>query len=179
MKRLNIGCGSFSAHGWHNIDVIETAEIRPDEIVEHGKIPAGPWGRIYCGHVLEHMPWAEVPAWLAYLADHLAPDGQIMIVGPDIPRSLLAWHAGVLPWSWVAGALEDSASHQVSSEQWDEARHHWNCSESRIVEAAELAGLRAIPQGVLDDGSLTPSIAADGWPLVSRQPGQCAVLVTR
>lgn len=177
MMKLNWGCGPHRAPApWHNIDVVRLGDIQPDEVVE-ARLPLpfeeGSCERIYLGHMLEHWPWGGVKALLEEARRLLAPEGELMVVGPDVYRTLRLWqkrHAQA-PWEQVVAALEGMGSYQPDGDSWDQARHHWNCHEERVVAALESAGFAAEPVEVGAD-------TLAGWPVVSFTPTQCAVRAT-
>jgi predicted SAM-dependent methyltransferase len=88
---LNIGCGEYHAHGWLNIDSWRVPGA--DMIADVRKLPFldGVAARIYCGHVLEHLPLDDVPAALAELRRVLAADGRLMVVGPCAEKARAHW----------------------------------------------------------------------------------------
>ena len=185
--RLNVGCGPHYAEGWHNTDVVEVpGVITPDQIVDPADpfpFPDGSLTAVYCGHVLEHVPWGDVPAWLADLQRAMAPGAELAVVGPDALRVLDRWKAGTEEWGKVAGIIEgvgayvdywrDTLGYQWIG--WDQDRHHWNCYEGRVVHALTECGFVDVtPHGTEDDGRLNRAKLA-GWPLVDDSPCQFAV----
>lgn len=175
---LNVGCGSFRApKPWWNIDVIETTGIHPDQVVDAGD-PLGGFAtdsceRVYLGHVLEHVPWPEVPAVLTEVRRVLQPGGRVAVVGPDVLRTIERYRSGSEPWDQVIAALEEEINYQWMCgvhDDWPQARHWWNCHEKRVIAALEAVGfadVRPVP--------ITPE-ALDGWPVVAYTQHQCAVL---
>lgn len=166
---LNLGCGTHRAPApWINVDCIETATTHPDVIVKAGD-PL-PWAdgeadRVYLGHVLEHVPWPAVPAFLAEVRRVL--DGDLFVTGPDVHRTIEQWHDGQVSWSLVLSVMEHAA-HVELDNGWPEAHHHWNCHEARVVEALELAGFVDIePADIFHPG--------DGWPIMNPSTWQLAV----
>ena len=173
---LNWGCGPFRAPApWHNIDVVRRGETQPDEVVEASlplPYPDDSCERIYLGHMLEHWPWAGVNALLDEVARLLAPGGEVMFVGPDVYRAIKLWKAGhhQCDWELIVASLEGMSSYQADGD-WDQARHHWNCHEERLIAVIEHAGFTAEAVPVTSE-------ALAGWPVVSFMPHQCAVRAT-
>jgi len=173
---LNWGCGPFPApKPWHNIDVVRQDDTQPDQVVDAVlplPFPAGSCERIYLGHMLEHWPWTGVKALLTEVGRLLPPDGEVLVVGPDVYRAIKMWKAGHPQGDWelIVASLEGMSSYDAET-TWDQARHHWNCTEERLVGALDNAGFEpeALP--------VTPE-ALDGWPLVSFMQHQCAVRAT-
>lgn len=190
--RLNVGCGPHYAEGWTNTDLVATDRIRPDLVVTEADpfpFPAGSVERAYLGHVLEHVPWGEVPGWLDALAVVLAPDAEVAVVGPDTLRALHRWKAGEEDWAKVAGIIEGPGAYLQhlgldcgpDGYRWAADRHHWNCHEHRVAQILADCGWRDItPLGVGDDGRLDETSIRDaGWPLVDGSPCQFAVTARR
>lgn len=184
---VNVGCGPWRAPDpWINLDVHADDRIRPDVIVDNPARPCagfarGSVERIYLGHVLEHVPVDELPAFLADLRRALTPGGKVGVVGPDILRAIVRWHDGLEPWDLVMATLEGPdyypADHgfQIADRpelSWREARHWWNCTEARVVTVLADAGFVDVVAHPLDAASL------DEWPLVARDRWQCAVTAT-
>lgn len=186
---LNVGCGPHRAPDpWVNLDVHVGDGIEPDVQVEDPMFPLAGYAdrsvdKVYMGHVLEHVEWRMLPAFLADIVRALRPGGVLVVVGPDVFRVIEHWRDGREPWQLVESALETPwpyASPEADGETWavgaawSEARHHWNCYEARVVWA-----LRQVP-GLMAVGplALTPDALA-GWPVVAFTQWQCAVRAVR
>lgn len=159
MNGLNIGCGTHYADGYLNIDVVRNDDTHPDEVVPRGPLPYpdASFDRAYCGHLLEHIDWGQ--PLLDFLADVkriLVPGGQIMCVGPDVERTLQMWKQDRIPWGHMLAVLEHAPSPADLNGDWPEARHHWNCTQGRVVMALEHAGFQQID----------PSDDVGDWPAV-------------
>jgi len=172
--RVNLGCGPHYAAGWTNLDVIRLGEIQPDIIVE----PMGPWpfedgtvDQFYAGHVLEHIPWGDVPVLMAEVCRVLRPGGQFLSVGPDVFRMVRGF--GVDHWLTRMG-LEDDISYQTEGDSWDGARHKWNAYEDRIGRVLDDAGLTDVTAIPMDE-----LLAFGDWPVLSDVGWQCAVVGTK
>lgn len=164
---LNIGCGTHRAPApWWNIDVVRRDGpgvprrdvIDPDQIVDPGKpLPFDDESceRVFCSHVLEHVPWEDVPAFLIDVRRVLI--GELLIVGPDVYRCIQSYKEGHEPWSMVATVMEHK-DFPDDMRDWPGAPHHWNCHEARVMEVLNRCGFNAQP--VLDDADLRE------WPLV-------------
>jgi hypothetical protein len=185
----NVGCGPYRAPApWINLDCHEGDNVHPDVLVDAenplGGFEPGTVERVYLGHVLEHVPWPEVPLFLQQLDDKLTPGGEICVVGPDVYRIIKRWHENLDPEGWplVESCLENPWGRCYAEEgyavtegiepdsQWKYARHWWNCYETRIVYALEkhthLVDITPQP--------ITPE-ALGGWPLTAYTEWQCAV----
>lgn len=183
--KVNVGCGPHYAQGWVNTDLVVTDQIRPDVVVtSDDPLPFGSGSveRMYLGHVLEHIPWTQIPAFCARVIEVCQPGAEVMVVGPDAVRTLERWRDGEEDWGAVAAVIEGTGAYLAhlgayTPIRWDGDRHHWNCYEARVVEALTACGFHDVtPLGVLDDGRLDESaICGAGWPLVDASPRQFAV----
>lgn len=180
----NIGCGPHRAPApWVNLDCHVGNGVEPDVVVDAER-PLQEFDdveRVYLGHVLEHVPWPEVPEFLRGIEKKVAPGGEVCAVGPDVLRIIRGWHEGTESWELVESALEnpwdscygDNPEQIPDESRWKYARHWWNCYEARVVYAFRgFTSLTARPVA-LDDHAL------DEWPLVSRSPWQFAVLAVK
>jgi hypothetical protein len=168
---LNIGCGTHLApKPWHNIDTVRrvgpdvpaAVTVNPDQVVN----PAEPLPfdeasceRVMLSHVLEHVPWEAVPGFL--LDVRRVASAEVLILGPDVYRTIEAYKRGEEPWSILQSVLEHK-DYPDDMAEWPGAPHHWNCHEARVIEALNRTGWHAQP--VLDD-----RILAD-WPVVQWNP---------
>lgn len=171
---LNLGSGEHRAPTpWVNLDV-HADPVRgfvPDVLVD----PAQPFatiaesaGRIYLGHVLEHTAWPSIPGLLAQARAALAGDGEILVTGPDVYRTIHLWRDGELPWEFVELVLEHA---DLGTPEWPQESHWWNCHETRVERALTAAGFVTT--------SIADPMALDGWPVVGWASWQCAVLGTK
>ncbi|HYH65878.1 MAG TPA: methyltransferase domain-containing protein [Urbifossiella sp.] len=175
---LNFGCGPHYAPGWLNVDVVETQTIRPDVVVPaRGPLPfqAGAFDRCYMSHVLEHVPWDDVPQVLAEVRRVVRPGGEVLVVGPDFARALERLRAEPHSADAVRQVWEvtEDDSHYQRNEptfDWPGARHYWNCYEERVHRSLVRAGfaeVRALP--------VEPKPPLTDWPVVCYATNQCAV----
>lgn len=185
---LNVGAGPHLAPPpWTNTDTNELAH-HPDVLVT----PANPFPfkdgeceRIMLGHVLEHVPWRAQyepgppfePAELVSLGVSefllearrvLAPDGHLLLVGPDVFRAIHRFRTGMEPWAIVESNLEaldgdDGPGHLIGG------AHAWNQHAARVVAVMRRSGF---PMAVEIDIEQPD----DSWPIISRAPWQCCVV---
>lgn len=163
MRNLNVGCGEFYVPGWVNTDFQQTDQIHPDVLVD----PEHPFpfadqsfDNVYCGHVLEHVPYEGVPEFLAEIRRVLTSGGNLMVVGPDVIRVLHQWRVGEATWDLVSRCLE---SHPDLS---NPDRHHWNCSGERVVGMLEVAGFDNVTEYDMlkyEPGGSWPVVEYNGW----------------
>ena len=189
---VNVGCGPWRAPApWWNLDVHRGDGVDPDELVADYRRPLAEWPdgsahRIYLGHVLEHMPWPDTPAFVDDLYRALAPGGTVMVVGPDLLRVIQRWKDNLDPEGWplIESIMEnpwDRAYGQdgydviYESVMWPQARHWWNCYEHRVVYL--LRDLSAF--GNATPHAIDSETALPDWPLVAHTRWQCAVSATK
>ena len=98
LLKLNVGCGPHYADGWVNIDRYDQDEIqdgrRVDVVCDVLALPfdADAFSHAYAGHFLEHLGYEdEAPLALREIHRVLAPDGQLMVVVPDVQRAREGW----------------------------------------------------------------------------------------
>jgi SAM-dependent methyltransferase len=150
MKLLNAGCGTHYAEGWVNTDTWETADTTPDVKVEPGKpypFEENTFDAVFLGHVLEHIPWKEVPAFLEDIRRITKPGAPVLVCGPDVHKTIKRWAQGQEPWEMVMSVMEhlDVEDHNVPGlEWWDGAHHHWNCHEKRVEKLLQITGFTDI-----------------------------------
>lgn len=191
--KLNAGCGTHYAEGWVNTDVWSSDTTRPDVKVTPGE----PWPfdddtfeAVYMGHVLEHMPWGDpVDEFLSEIRRVTKPYAPVLVVGPDVYRTISRWADGDEPWHMVASTLEHADRNfqpDRETEEWDGAPHYWNCHADRLKNLLTDAGF----QNVADITDVVPdNFKALGenrrwwddygtkvrWPVVDKAPWQCAL----
>ena len=150
MKFLNAGCGTHYAEGWVNTDVWEDANTKPDIRVEAGKpypFEDDTFDAVFMGHVLEHMPWPDVPKFLSDMKRIAKPGAQFLVVGPDVFRAIDRYAAGQEPAHIVKAVLEhQDMNYQPGRENewWDGAHHHWNCHNDRVAKLLSQCGFSDI-----------------------------------
>jgi hypothetical protein len=93
-------------------------------------------------------------------------DGQILVVGPDIPKAKKMINEGVFDFRW--GHTLDSLKH--GGDRWLGDTHHWECDAAQVIEMLNTAGWSlAIDLHNIDN-------VTDFWPVADRAPKwQCAV----
>lgn len=138
MNLLNAGCGTHYAKGWINCDVWSSDTTKPDVVVEVDQpypFPDNHFDAIYLGHVIEHIDWRSVPTFLNDMRRIAKPDAPILVVGPDVLKTIQRWHEGREPWAMVLSTMEHQEHNYQpdrESEFWDGATHHWNCHHQRV-----------------------------------------------
>lgn len=152
---LNVGCGQHYAHGWTNIDLHDNGP-HPDVIASILDLPFADSTvtRIYCGHVLEHITLDDLPRALAELRRVLTPDGELLVVGPDI--NLTAIHEPAL-----LDCVRDGGN------RWAGDAHEWPPTGEMTQFFLADAGFDARVFPVAD--------VPEDWPIVARAPWQFAI----
>lgn len=165
---LNVGCGTHYAEGWVNTDVITIEDTQPDVLQRGHTFPFrdGAFERVYLGHILEHVPWLDVPPLLDEVRRVLEPGGEVLATGPDVYRAIKRWHDDLEPWWLVEDVLEGMDKMDAT---WPEAVHKWNCYEFRLVTILERTSFVDV----------APAEDFAGWPVVNWSDWQCAVQATK
>jgi len=188
MNLLNAGCGTHYAKGWVNTDVWANETTRPDVKVEPGQpypFEDDTFDAVFLGHVLEHIPWKEVPAFLKDMMRVAKPKAPFLICGPDVHKTIKRWAQNQEPWEMVLAVMEhlDIQDANVSDlEWWDGAHHHWNCHHERVWKLLSQIGFVEM-QDVFDVIPKNPSGKEwmnneIKWPVVGHWHWQFAILCT-
>jgi predicted SAM-dependent methyltransferase len=160
--KLNLGCGDRYEDGWHNVDRADMP-YRKDESVDL-RTGALPWREVqyaYAGHVLEHLFVEHVIVMLTALRGCMAPDGELMVVGPDV---ILAQGMA------VAGTLDVTMeSLENGGHRWPGDEHRWHCTQWGIERLLMVTGWQQIKR-------MGIGAVPDFWPVADRRPRwQCGV----
>lgn len=168
MSWVCVGSGTHNAPPpWVNLDTHRGGDTQPDIVVTaDDPIPDTLWPceRVLLSHVLEHIKLDDLPAFFAHLRAALTPDSEVLILGPDVYRTLERWRQGLEPWNLVQSVLEHAE--YPGTTDWPEACHHWNSHGQRLLEMLKLEGFQAEP---LD-------WAPDDWPSWHYAGWQTAIL---
>lgn len=185
MKLLNAGCGTHYAQGWVNTDVWVSDTTKPDIKVTPGEpypFEDNTFDAIFLGHVLEHIDWKDVPPFMEDMSRIAKPNAPMLIVGPDVYKTIKRWAEQQEPWWMIESVLEhQDINHQPEREHewWDGATHHWNCHEARVIRLLEVMGFPNI-ENVFDEvpnGNNWPDKYEKGlvWPVVGKYYWQLCV----
>jgi SAM-dependent methyltransferase len=177
MKLLNAGCGTHYAKGWVNTDTWDDGlTTTPDIRVEPGRpypFEDNYFDAVFLGHVIEHMAWPDVPAFLQDMKRVAKPGAPFLFCGPDVLKTIERWSKGQEPWHMVLSTMEhQDINTQPGRENlwWDGASHHWNCHHERVWKLLESLNFSNL-QDVVDVIPKNPSGKnwSDGsieWPVV-------------
>lgn len=138
MDLLNAGCGTHYAEGWVNVDVWQSDTTKPDVVAvadEPYPFEDNTFDAIYLGHVIEHIDWKEVTPFLQDMIRVAKPGANILVVGPDVMKTIQRWHEGKEPFHMVESVMEHQDVNLQpgrEAEWWDGATHHWNCHHWRV-----------------------------------------------
>ena len=187
MNLLNAGCGTHYAEGWVNCDVWESKTTRPDVLVTPGApypFPDNHFDAIYLGHVIEHIDWRAVPDFLLDMRRIAKPDASILVVGPDVLKTIQRWKNGEEPWHMVLSTMEHQEhNYQPDREEewWDGATHHWNCHHQRVWDMLIRLGFTNLTDyfdKIPNDTSMKSWADPDtgvNWPVVAKWHWQFAI----
>jgi predicted SAM-dependent methyltransferase len=187
MKLLNAGCGTHYANGWVNCDVWVDEHTKPDVQVtpdEPYPFEDSYFDAIYLGHVIEHIDWDKVVPFLQDMKRMAKPNAPILIVGPDVHKTIQRWKDGLEPWEMVLSTMEHQEhNYQPDREHqwWDGATHHWNCHHQRVEEIVKKLGFTQIedyfdriPNNATSKWWEDPSTNIN-WPVVGKWYWQFAI----
>lgn len=153
--KLNLGCAEHYILGWYNVDH-EPCPYGRDETVDLTReLPPSfrDVTHVYAGHVLEHLSLEQCRDLLVQLRGRMTPDGQIMVVGPDVE---LAQHACMGRWHSL-----DQIHHGAA--RWPGDEHRWDCTTALVTGLLTDAGWR----DVTDVGIAHVDLF---WPVADREP---------
>jgi hypothetical protein len=160
---LNLGCGDRYAQGWVNVD-FGSPHRKDREIDLIGELP---WEHdsilhVYMGHVLEHLTPAQATVLLERLYPLVRPEGQIMIVGPDVKLAEKLQAQGYV--------LEVPLEHlRHGAGRWAGDEHMWECTAAGLTRLLRTSGWKSIENVGIEN-------VAEFWPVAVRGPKwQCAV----
>lgn len=152
--KINIGAGQYRHPGWIDVDVQEHTE--PDLVASAEDLPFKDdvASHVYCGHVLEHMDLdRQIYVCLAEIKRVLRPDGELMVVGPDLDRAKQGWPD-------MVEAIWPGAKHPGSVG----AEHLWPSTVPTTMSVLDAAGFDAeeVPIAQVRDWPVTAWV---GWQL--------------
>lgn len=187
MNLLNAGCGTHYAEGWVNTDVWENDETKPDIRVTPGEpypFPDNYFDAVFMGHVIEHIEWPSLPAFIFEMSRIAKPDAPMLLVGPDVYRTLHLWREGKQPWWLVESVMEHQDMAPLNhdgTEWWGNAAHHWNCHERRVIELLQKLGFTEIESvsDLIPSGNdwADPKMRGLVWPVVGKADWQFGLRV--
>lgn len=178
--KLNVGCGPFRTDlpNWINTDIVFVSDqIEPDIVVDAIKplpFKKESFDQIYLGHVLEHIAWHRTIDFIKEVNSLLKPSGTLMIVGPDIYKSIQMYKEGTVPFEFMETVLEDDIDFQPEGRPVFGARHQWNAYPKRIERLLQLSGFKKITE--LD---ITNKDVFCEWPVTSHARWQMAAIATK
>jgi len=86
---LNLGAGAENYPGYVKVDLSGVQHIY-DNIVTLSRIQNGSVSKIYCNHVLEHIPTEAIQQMLKRWKEVLAPGGHVVARTPDARQAVLS-----------------------------------------------------------------------------------------
>jgi len=126
MKLLNLGCGARHHPDWVNVDFTSgSPDVLAHDLKTPLPFPEGIFDAVYHSHVLEHLPRAAAPGFLAECRRVLRPGGVIRVAVPDLERiartyldlldgSLAGDRAAMARYEWIILELFDQMVRSAS-----------------------------------------------------------------
>jgi SAM-dependent methyltransferase len=92
MRRLNLGCGATAMPGWVNVDRRRGggADVIAD-VTAGLPFPDRAFDVAVANHVLQDLPYCDLPAALGEVRRVLEPGGVLRLGLPDLARAVRAW----------------------------------------------------------------------------------------
>lgn len=149
-----------------NTDVWDDGSTtRPDVVVKQGEpypFADDEFDAVFLGHVLEHIPWREVPIFLDEMKRVAKPGAKFLVCGPDVFKTIKRWASGQEPWHMVLSVMEhlDATEQGQENVAWEGAHHHWNCHHERVWNLLGISGFVGL-RDVCDEIPKNPS--GSGW----------------
>lgn len=94
MLKANLACGgTFISNGeWINFDYVSSSPaVRKANLLGHLPLKTGSASLVYSSHFLEHIPYSEVPGFIAECYRILQPGGVLRLVLPDFENLCRAY----------------------------------------------------------------------------------------
>lgn len=160
---INLGCGDRYADGWVNVDHAGSPHRKDLTADLAGELPwpADSILHVYLGHLLEHLTYADAGKLLERLRPLVRPDGQIMVVGPDVDVAQQMAEAGTLDVTME--------SLRYGADRWPGDEHLWECTAAKVIDLLTGAGW-------VDIQDVGIANVAAFWPVADRRPQwQCAI----
>ena len=158
--KLHLGSGEHYYDGWVNVDVDD--QWPTDVTARAQDLPqlfaAESFDRVYLGHVLEHLPFDDIPGILGAVLAVCTAAVQIAVVGPAY--ELAEIHAPELLYN-IADRGETSPG-----------AHRWTATTALTRQALEDSGLAVLEVPVA-------AITRPEWPNPSTAVWQCAFFARR
>lgn len=156
MKMLDIGPGDNPiGQGWDTLDIVGNPTIKAD-LCEPLPIEDDTYDLIYISHVLEHIPWYDVPEVLKELYRILKPNGVIEVWVPDMDKIIMGYLSpNVIDLDYFRPLTKDIKDPAVwfcyrtycysINKGKEEGRFHKGCFNSRLLfRRLEEAGFKDI-----------------------------------
>ena len=157
MLKVNIGAGDHYQEGWINTDITEPEGHRPPDVIcSATELPFedASVDRLYAGHVLEHLKPTDVVKALHEFQRVIRPEGQIMIVLPDLDVAEDRYPE-------LIGPIRDGG------DRWSGDRHLWESRPAEFEKTLKKAKVTATRLSINDlIGTEWPVVAYVDWQYV-------------
>jgi predicted SAM-dependent methyltransferase len=105
IRRVNVGCGPCARSGWINVDLSPAEGIDVIGDIRSGlAFVSDSIDYIVAVHVLQDLPYQDIPPALAELNRVLVPGGWLRLCLPDLDKAIRAYQAGDHAYFYVPDA---------------------------------------------------------------------------
>jgi cephalosporin hydroxylase/predicted SAM-dependent methyltransferase len=115
--RVNLGCGQRFHSDWLNFDVVPVnSQVLAHDLTQALPLDDGSCAVVYHSHVLEHLPKADAPRFIAECFRVLKPGGILRVAVPDmegIARAYLKQLDAAAAGDAAAAAKHDWMTHEM------------------------------------------------------------------
>jgi predicted SAM-dependent methyltransferase len=174
-RRLNLGCDTYRLPGFVNVDLRCEGQVRPEVRADVGRLPFADeeFDFIYAGHLLEHLYYDCVPAYLGEWRRVLRRGGTLAIVVPDVGTGMRRYAAGAYSLDHVLPQIFG----QYYSWDYGPQRHQYAYDYPRLVDSVSRVPWTTV--GRLDFRNAPAAIAPHIGRVISDADWQMGVVLTK
>jgi SAM-dependent methyltransferase len=174
-RKLNLGCDAYRLPGFVNVDLRCEGKVQPEVLADAARLPFadGAFDFIYAGHLLEHLYYDCVPAYLDEWRRVLRSGGTLALVVPDVGTGMRRYAAGAYNLDHVLPQIFG----QYYSWDYAPQRHRYAYDYPRLVESVSRVPWTAVAR--LDFGNAPAAIAPHIGRVISDADWQMGVVLSK